>query len=83
MRSFSTVELTQQIGTVTHVASREPVTITQHRKPRFVLMSIEDYERLRARSDTRRTGTLETMPDELFAEIEAELTRYERDGEQR
>jgi prevent-host-death family protein len=83
MRKFSTVELTQQIGTVTHVASREPVTITQHRKPRFVLMSIEDYERLRARSDTRTTGTLETMPDDLFEEVKAELSRYEQDGERR
>jgi prevent-host-death family protein len=83
MRKFSTVELTQQIGTVTHVASREPVTITQHRKPRFVLMSIEDYERLRARSDTRTTGTLETMPDDLFEEVKAELSRHEQDGERR
>lgn len=82
MRKFSTVELTQQIGTVTHAASREPVTITQHRKPRFVLMSIEDYERLRARSDTRTTGTLDTMPNELFEEIRTELSRYEQDGEQ-
>lgn len=81
MRKFSTVELTQQIGTVTHAASREPVTITQHRKPRFVLMSIEDYERLRARGDTRTAGTLETMPDDLFEEVKAELSRYERDGE--
>lgn len=83
MRKFSTVELTQQIGTVTHIASREPVTITQHRKPRFVLMSIEDYERLRARSDTRTTGTLDSMPDELFEEIKTELARYEQDGERR
>lgn len=83
MRKFSTVELTQQIGTVTHIASREPVTITQHRKPRFVLMSIEDYERLRARGDTRTTGTLDSMPDELFEEIKTELARYEQDGERR
>lgn len=80
MREFSTVELTQQIGTVTHIASKEPVTITQHRKPRFVLMSVEDYERLRARGDMRTTGTLETMPDDLFEEVKAELSRYEREG---
>lgn len=80
MREFSTVELTQKIGTVTHVASREPVTITQHRKPRFVLMSIEDYERLRARGDTRTAGTLETMPGDLFEEIKGELSRYDTEG---
>lgn len=80
MREFSTVELTQQIGTVTHVASKEPVTITQHRKARFVLMSIEDFERLRARGDTRTAGTLETMPDDLFEEIKTELARYDNEG---
>ena len=46
MRTFGTVEVTQQIGTVTRVASRKPVTITQHRKPRFIQMSIEGYEKM-------------------------------------
>lgn len=74
------VELTQQIGRVTHVASREPVIITQHRKPRFVLMSFEGYERWRTRGDTRSVGMLETMPEELLEEAKVELARYEREG---
>ena len=49
MRTFSTVELTQQVGTVTYAASKEPVAITHHRKPRYVLMSMEDFEKLRDR----------------------------------
>lgn len=80
MRQFSTVELAQKIGSVTHAASREPVSITQHRKARFVLMSIEDYERLRRGADTREAGTLETMPDTLFEEVETAFARYGRDG---
>lgn len=79
MRQFSTVELTQKIGDVTHLASREPVAITQHRKPRFVLMSIEDYERLVKRGDTRQVWRPEEVPDELLAEIETALEDYEAD----
>jgi prevent-host-death family protein len=42
------VDLLRDLKTVTHAAAREPVAITQHRKPRFVLMAIEDFERLQA-----------------------------------
>ena len=77
MREFSTVELTQKIGDVTHLASREPVTITQHRKPRFVLMSIEDYRRLVDRGDLRQAWRIEDVPDELADEIESALSKYE------
>ncbi|HTV67286.1 MAG TPA: type II toxin-antitoxin system prevent-host-death family antitoxin [Rhizobiaceae bacterium] len=78
MRQFSTVELTQKIGDVTHLASREPVAITQHRKRRFVLMSIEDYERLVSRGDTRQVWTAKTVPSELVDEMEAALEAYEK-----
>ena len=77
MREFSTVELTQKIGDVTHLASREPVTITQHRKPRFVLMSIEDYQRLVDRGDPRQAWRIDDVPDELADEIESALSKYE------
>ncbi|MEQ1952261.1 type II toxin-antitoxin system prevent-host-death family antitoxin [Mesorhizobium sp. CN2-181] len=77
MREFSTVELTQKIGDVTHLARREPVAITQHRKPRFVLMSIEDYERLVRRGDTRQAWTSDNVPDDLADEIETALKVYE------
>jgi prevent-host-death family protein len=66
MRAFSTVDLLRDLKTVTHAAAREPVAITQHRKPRFVLMAIEDFERLRAAgSDPRRAYRVEETPSEL------------------
>ena len=64
MRSFSTVELLRDLKTVTHAASRAPVTITQHRKPRFVMMAVEDYERL-SNSDPHRVHRIEETPPEL------------------
>lgn len=77
MRQFSTVELTQKIGDVTHVARREPVAITQHRKARFVLMSIEDYERLVSRGDTRQAWSVADVPDDLIEELETAFEVYE------
>jgi prevent-host-death family protein len=77
VRQFSTVELTQKIGDVTHLASREPVAITQHRKARFVLMSIEDYERLVSRGDTRHAWSAKDVPDDLVAELVTAYEAYE------
>jgi hypothetical protein len=39
MRLFTTGELNKQDGHVTDAACPEPVVVTKHRKPRFVLMS--------------------------------------------
>ena len=80
MRTFSTVELTQQIGAVTHAASREPVTITHHRKPRFVLMSMEDFEKMREGGRPRRAFGAGETPPELAELIAPELKRRIGDG---
>ena len=47
MRQCTTGDLNKQVGDVTDAAAREPVVLTKHRKPRFVLMSYEYYERMR------------------------------------
>jgi hypothetical protein len=66
MREFSTVELLRDLKTVTHAAAREPVAITQHRKPRFVLMALEDFERMKAGNpDPRKVYRIEETPPEL------------------
>jgi prevent-host-death family protein len=80
MRTFSTVELTQHIGAVTHAATREPVTITHHRKPRFVLMSIEDFEKLREAGRPRRAYGVGETPQELADILSSELERRISDG---
>lgn len=45
MKSFSSTDLKQSLGDVLAAAAREPVTITRHGAPRYVLMSMEEYER--------------------------------------
>lgn len=64
MRQFTTGDLNKQVGDVTDAAAREPVVLTKHRKPRFVLMSYEHYERMRSGSDPRRAYQASEMPEE-------------------
>jgi prevent-host-death family protein len=74
--TYTTSDLSRKSGDIIAEALRRPVTITQRRKPRLVILSIEDYERLRHRADVRSTGTIETMPDSLLAEIEDAVAAY-------
>jgi prevent-host-death family protein len=76
MRKFSTVELLRDLKTVTHAAAKSPVTITQHRKPRFVMMAIEDFEKLQGTaSDPRRAYRTRDTPPELKVRLLKELDR--------
>jgi PHD/YefM family antitoxin component YafN of YafNO toxin-antitoxin module len=76
MREFSTVELLRDLKTVTHAAARAPVAITQHRKPRFVLMAIEDFERLRpVEADPRKAYLVDETPPELAKMLAEGLDR--------
>jgi len=59
---FPAADLARRTGDVLDAASRAPVTITKHHKPRFVVMSVHRYAALTARSEQRAT-VLEDMPD--------------------
>jgi prevent-host-death family protein len=74
--TFSTSDLSRKSGDIIAEALRRPVTITQRNKPRLVLMNVEDYARMRARGDTRKVGTLESMDDELFEQVKAAVEAY-------
>lgn len=83
MRSFTTADLNKQVGTVTDAARREPVLITHHRKPRYVLMSVETYEQLAGSrpDDPRRSFTLDTIPGDLREGLLAAAARFEQEVE--
>lgn len=82
MRSFTTADLNKQVGAVTDAARRGPVVITHHRKPRYVLMSVEAYEQLTGLppADPRTSFTLDAMPDDLRDGLLALADAYEEDG---
>lgn len=58
MQSFSSLDLQQRTGDVQQAALRGPVLLTSHSKPRSVMMSVEEYRRL-------KTAVGEAVPPEL------------------
>lgn len=83
MTRYTTSDLSRKSGDIIAAALRKPVTITQRNKARLVLLSIEDYRRLTARADSRKAGTLATMPDKDFAEFRRAVETYAEEGEER
>jgi len=79
MRSFTTADLNKRVGSVTDAALREPVVITHHRKPRFILMSVESYQRLADQPppDRRKGLPLHTAPDHMRGGLLALLAKWE------
>jgi PHD/YefM family antitoxin component YafN of YafNO toxin-antitoxin module len=83
MRSFTSVELVSAVDTVKTAAAREPVAITEHRKPKFVLMSYDDYERLSGASDPNRAYLLEETPDAILDILKDEFNSLDSKREGR
>jgi prevent-host-death family protein len=73
---FTTSDLSRKSGDIIAEAMRQPVTITQRNKPRFVLLNVEDYERLREYADHRQVFTIETMPDDFLEEMKKAIEDY-------
>lgn len=53
----------RDLKTVTMAADRQPVAITQHRKPRYVLMTYDDFQSVRKADPRRVYGPGETPPE--------------------
>jgi prevent-host-death family protein len=83
MASFTTSDLSRKSGDIITEALRRPVTITQRNKPRLVLLSIEEFNRMKRRpSATRKSHAIDTMSDTLFEEAQRALAAYEREGDE-
>jgi prevent-host-death family protein len=83
MTHYSTSDLSRRSGDIIAEALRKPVTITQRKKARLVLLSIEDYRRLTARADSRKAGALADMSDEDFTAFRRAVEIYAAEGEER
>jgi prevent-host-death family protein len=53
---YSTSDLSRKSGDIIARALQAPVTITQRGKPRLIILSVEEYNRLRARLRTEHTS---------------------------
>lgn len=78
MLQFTIGNLNKQMGNVTDAAAREPVILTNRRKPRFVLMSYEHYERMRTGGDPRRAYHVSEMPKKHSGLFHTEIDRLSR-----
>jgi prevent-host-death family protein len=47
MPTTSASDFQKRVGEFSDIARREPVTVTRHGRPSLVLISAEDYERLK------------------------------------
>jgi prevent-host-death family protein len=63
-------EFQRRVGEFSDIARREPVTVTRHGRPSLVLLSAEDYERLR-QIEQRATKAMRTadLPAETIDAI--------------
>lgn len=78
MRHFTSTELANKTGDVLAVAAQEPVHIQRHGKSRYVLLSVEQFESLSARTDQRRAVHVDDMDaagaQDLIAALEHSIT---------
>lgn len=63
---FKAADLTRHTSELFDAAIRSPVAITKHRKPKFVLMSMDQYQQL-AKGATQQVHMLDEMPDDIKA----------------
>ncbi len=73
MQQFSTVELVRKLDDVKTAALREPVGITSHNKTKFVLMSAQDYERLKGVKNPHAAYLAAQTPDFILDILKDEL----------
>jgi prevent-host-death family protein len=67
MPTINASEFQKRVGEFSDIARREPVMVTRHGRASLVLLSAEDYERLRV-IEERSTRVLRTtdLPDETI-----------------
>ena len=68
MLTFRSQDMHRKTTELLDAAMSEPVIITYHNRPRLVLMSMEEYDRLRGHR--RKVGAIEDLPESVASEIE-------------
>jgi len=78
---FNLTDLARNWSAMKHAATRAPVGLTERNRPRFVLMAVEDYEKLSSGgSDARRAFKTNNIPSDLEAAMVDGLDRLINDG---
>lgn len=67
MKEFRAADLTRNTGDLFEAATLAPIAITKHRKPRFVVMSMQQYEAMTSVHGSQVVVDVANMPDDLGA----------------
>ncbi len=67
--TITAAELQKQFGRYRETAIKEPVSVTHHGRESLVILSAEEYKRLKSFDDRRAVRPWE-LPDELLEELE-------------
>lgn len=69
MVSVTSAEIQRQFGRFREIAQREPVTITSLGRESLVMVSADEFKRLKA-LDAREAFFTDDLPDDIIAELE-------------
>jgi prevent-host-death family protein len=72
MVTITAAELQKQFGRYREIAIREPVSVTHHGRESLVVMSADEYKRLKAMDD-RQTYFAHELPDDLKHALETAM----------
>jgi prevent-host-death family protein len=78
VKTFRAADLTRNTGDLFEAAAREPVAITKHRKPRFVVMSYDRFEEL-TRRPSQRAYSIDELPPDIGDLLDGALDRALKD----
>lgn len=75
LKTFAAADLTRHTGDLFEAATRAPVAITRHRKPRFVVMSVDHYEALVSGSE-QKSYAMNDLPEEHGKLLDAGIAKH-------
>lgn len=79
MKLFPAKDITRNTADLWTAATVAPIAITKHRKPRFVVMSMERYEALVEESQPQVSVNVANMPDDIGALFDSAVEGHFRD----
>ncbi len=77
--TVTSTEFQRNVGTYTDRALKEPLMITNHGRERLVLISVEDYTRLRM-LDNREVLLAEDLPEALIHDLNSRIEKDAAEG---
>lgn len=80
MKQFPAADITRNTGDLFEAAAVAPIAITKHRKPRFVVMSMDCYEELTAHSPSQMAISVSDIPDKLGQLLDKGIKEFQNDN---